>query len=1584
VQAVTVRCEVAASADDSAAGGTALATGSGSGGAGSGTVIAWATVRVLVVQAALPIPRDILLFRPASGALESMRLRVSEAVAAAGVEEALASLAAAINVSLPQAAAIAQTRLIAAAARRLSVRSRFASSAAGAAFSPFSSSVSASTPSSSSSLVVSGSTTMVLLLDTGVGLPFPSLSQLLAQARAEAAVWEAAAAADTAAASVASTGSVDPAAGSATAGGIGAGAAAAVAALGCPPPAGYLPALQALATGVGGAAGGSLSLAVYVGPVRANVSWAAPDGSQIHVQTPTFAQLCGAAAAAAARGGASSAGSGRDCGYHAIRLQYELTGGDDSTPAAAPRQAAAAGAAAGAATVAAVAAAALATNASAAAASVGGGARRIVQAATAGGGGGGGAVGWGWTGDWAAAGPGTPGEQWVLDTVRLPAAPAIACPPWCPSLLPDTALPLAVPAGGLPAATAASLTSPGFLAWMGVLVPAPALQLTPSDLAGGSTDGLALAVPGLSPLDLTALGTGADGGAPAPVGASAGAVAASAAASASSGLYYAGDRCVGYTDYTTGACSNASHPDFSRCAFGSGGDDCRPCPAHAICPGGARAYPAGPGWYTAAESSGVVVACPGPDAAARCLGWDAGIGAVRCGAPYRLFSPRCEACAEGWYALPSGACSLCPASAGFGALARALLLFAGVALGCVAAVLFLTLLLARAVGGTVLGGWQRALDLLAWVVVLLQVLAQVGRTAAPGLPAFIDTLFRLLAAFQFEDVALPSACWRLFAFTAEVAQMSVVLLASAALWAWLLAGTAAARRCQSRRGDAAAAAAAAPATIRCSLCRRRRGEGEPRPRKAPLSTYGPATQQLLPRLLARACGGPHAAARCGSLRARAATVCSAAVVRRQLPTLLFTVCTLLYALVANTVLKLLRCSTVQLSPLAYALLDSDASSAAGGTAPAAAMASVGGGGDSLVSASVLASNPSFVCYEGSHRPAAVLAWVTLLAFTLGYPLWTLLWARRRFTQLARHSMTAAYAAAPVAAPATEPLATPAAGDAGAGGSATAHGRAATRPPASAAGAWDSLAATDRGANAALLSRAPVLGRALLCLCGRDRTMRAFAGGLRAAKAASLQRRVRSWLGRSSAVCPPPNAAAADRVELAFSVAGAPAAASTAAADSTDSPNPVASDCDPLSVAAPAPASARATAPASPVRAASAGGSSAAGGRGGAQAAPAAVPGCLRSAALDACPALLDDPGLRHFASCYRPAAFHLRQVDMVLLSALAALQIYWPQPQTAAEVGVRASMNVALLVGAAWYFGTRDPFLPHDAWKLYVKVGSLLLAALAAVLMHLSLSMSLTYGAAASSPDESDAATEAGGGSGRGSGSDGLAAAIEARHNLSIAVCAGCALLAATLVLGFWRSTIAGVRRELRGVRAATASTLEKARRAAVSISRGDGGSQRGGVLSMRGAGGGLGAASGSRRFGASTDGRAAAFANGSSLGFTGRRGSLALNGAAGWGSDGDCGGAVIVNPLRSASSRAGPLVSPIGSAESAPGGGASMRTLRAAGAGACEGLKHGQRPTAATAAAALGSGDATAARRSSFSPLQASRHAASVPSPRA
>lgn len=98
---------------------------------------------------------------------------------------------------------------------------------------------------------------------------------------------------------------------------------------------------------------------------------------------------------------------------------------------------------------------------------------------------------------------------------------------------------------------------------------------------------------------------------------------------------------------------------------------------------------------------------------------------------------------------------------------------------------------------------------------------------------------------------------------------------------------------------------------------------------------------------------------------------------------------------------------------------------------------------------------------------------------------------------------------------------------------------------------------------------------------------------------------------------------------------------------------------------------------------------------------------------------------------------------------------------------------------------TRNPFLPQDAWKLYVRVGSLLLAALASVLTHFSLSMALRYG------DVLTADTQ----------TPGLDADLALSRGLSYAVFAGCILLMCTLAVGFGWSAAQGARLDRRLLR---------------------------------------------------------------------------------------------------------------------------------------------------------------------------------------
>jgi len=287
------------------------------------------------------------------------------------------------------------------------------------------------------------------------------------------------------------------------------------------------------------------------------------DGSQVHVEAPSYAALCGGSTGGLALGSSSCAG---DCGYQSLRLVYEpeplaaagraLQGQEGTSLRAAPNLAS-----------------------------------PFLRLQTHS------YVSWQWIADWLS----DDGSAAVWDATRLQALlfdpgvpiPALQCPPWCPALLPDSAIPLAV----------RDPLDPSPEAWMGTLQPAP----PQSDPSLGQ-----LLIPGALALP------------------------AAAGSRVSGALFYA-EQCVGYTDFTTGACTNTSSPEFANCAFGAG-EACRRCPADAICPGGFRAVPASAGFWTLAEASGESTPCM-PPATERCMGWDASISAVRCGVGYRQHSP---------------------------------------------------------------------------------------------------------------------------------------------------------------------------------------------------------------------------------------------------------------------------------------------------------------------------------------------------------------------------------------------------------------------------------------------------------------------------------------------------------------------------------------------------------------------------------------------------------------------------------------------------------------------------------------------------------------------------------------------------------------------------------------------------------------------------------------------------------------------------------------------------------------------------------------------------------------------------------
>jgi len=1101
----------------------------------SSYLLAEATAVVLLVQAALPVPLDILIYRAPRQALESMRTQVQVPVLMD--QQLQLQLQARNNTSAP---ATMQSMLLSTAAER--------SEKTGAA-------------TSVATSAIAGSTLLVIKLASSVAPPFPSPLQLRLQAQQmllDAAPFN---------------GSGIP----------------------------FMDAMSSAAACVGSVASSlasvhfPLRLAVYVGSVRANITWAAPDGGHLHVVTPSYEQVCGSsrlAPAATQRTGA--------CGYQPIRLVYEPEPGPHRRLQGTPG----------------------------------------LDSSTA------------WLPVWLAESAGWNESETATFLLSpavqssVPVRNVISCPPWCPNT---------VPAGALPLAMAVD-TASGSDAWAGMVVPA--------HVTTDAATGVAL---GLNPL-----------------------VAPSAVQYAPGGLYYSA-KCsaAGFTDWETGACTNVSDPTFSGCAFGAGGE-CSPCPRvggkpAAMCPGGFRAIPL-PGFYTPSESSGAVSKCAAP-AEQRCTGWNATVGAVSCGAGYRPFSPGCLACAPGFYydtGDTSGSCRVCPSAGPMGPMLRALLVFVAVVAGAFSFVFGVAFVAAKVRGGTIIGGTARMLDLLIWIVAVLQLLSQVGRTASAGLPDFISTLFAVLASFQFESVAIPAACWSGYPFTPQMALMATTLALSGLLWLVIANRS----RCVSSLVDE-------PSGKR--LARNRKSFCSP-PRRLALHNL----------------------------------VCS----------LLFSLASLLYAPTANTTLSLLACSWTHVSLLALSSLDG------GGGSSADLSADTG-----TASVLLLNNNPSFVCYAGSHLAAAALAWTTLLVVVAGYPLWTFWWAGQRTRWLVRRALDAELQVG--ATPGEAPF-----------GQVT---------KLSEGSMWTLLQDADRTALRAVLLRWPVAAWMTYIMCGQERLIRRWhvpsaestrsppaagrsAGDFELSEAEVAALAVRAISKRAVLAGAGPSHAAAPSPGTSFRNRGSPALSGSNARGSAAGPPGSVATAEPSDGIHPHGARRRKPSPVDgslpPV-------------------------GLLQSEACNTCADVVQDGPLRPFVgSTFRASAFYAQQSDMVAMSTLAATQWFWQRPTAAGQVAGRAALYVLTLVLSAWLIGTRNPFWPHDAWKLYVKVGSLLLAALAAVLTHFDISLSLSYGLP---PDASE---------------PGYASDQTIRVGLSYAVFAGCVLLALVLMLGFWADSVSGAQRE--------------------------------------------------------------------------------------------------------------------------------------------------------------------------------------------
>ena len=184
--------------------------------------------------------------------------------------------------------------------------------------------------------------------------------------------------------------------------------------------------------------------------------------------------------------------------------------------------------------------------------------------------------------------------------------------------------------------------------------------------------------------------------------------------------------------------------------------------------------------------------------------------------------------------------------------------------------------------------------------------------------------------------------------------------------------------------------------------------------------------------------------------------------------------------------------------------------------------------------------------------------------------------------------------------------------------------------------------------------------------------------------------------------------------------------------------------------------------------------------------------------------LPEEAALAHFCgTTYRASVIETRAVGFALLAALAAINAFWPTPATPSEAGGRGTVTVGAILLTAWYYGTRNPYHKGDSWKWWLQLGSLVIAALATTLTHLSLAAELYDSRAAVS------ALATGGESTSSTSAAAAAAAAAARvgaTGLAFAIVVGTVALALALLGGFGVATVRGVRAEEALLKAAAAA----------------------------------------------------------------------------------------------------------------------------------------------------------------------------------
>ena len=238
----------------------------------------------------------------------------------------------------------------------------------------------------------------------------------------------------------------------------------------------------------------------------------------------------------------------------------------------------------------------------------------------------------------------------------------------------------------------------------------------------------------------------------------------SAAASASTGVgFRVLQACTDPIYESATVCSAAAaasvFKSISGCPYGAG-DQCRPCPVGAMCPGGFTLLPL-PGYWIPLSTSGPgdLVKCQEPGASARCPGWrdvstSSSMNEIGCGSGYR--GPGCAACSPRFF-LGSGECTACP-ELGAGALLAVIgpiLLFVGVLLGASAILIYVVHLL----GATWKNAAIASASIAAWLWMAGQSSASAFRVTQAFAPKYVAKFYVALTSLQFQGISLPPACY---------------------------------------------------------------------------------------------------------------------------------------------------------------------------------------------------------------------------------------------------------------------------------------------------------------------------------------------------------------------------------------------------------------------------------------------------------------------------------------------------------------------------------------------------------------------------------------------------------------------------------------------------------------------------------------------------------------------------------------------------------------------------------------------------------------------------------------------------------